>query len=378
MLGPGSPRRAARERCLPLCGRRGRLRPIGRRKPTRWAGVGVLFARCPVPRGPGPAVKSSYCHGQRAGHSEGGASWPDEASASPAPPAPRAATSDAAATARQRGHHPACSPAPCARSRPRAQRGPVDPPARTKFQVVALLVREERARVKADGPVTEAAARRAAQAPRRRRHHPGQDRGPRHLAARAARRGRRRLRRGPVAQARDADGRRHRAAARGRASPPEPDGRHRREPSAGSSRSRSSRASSPTRSWPPTSRPPSRREPRPRRLATWELLGPLLPLLRARRQRRLGLHGAARADLAQRARAACELMRHQAQLVAAAAAGPPHLPARRRARPGQDRPGAARRAGRRRLPAAGRRAERRQDQLGARGRALDPAPRRPP
>ena len=31
-----------------------------------------------------------------------------------------------------------------------AQRGPVRPSGRTKFQVVALLVREERARVKAD------------------------------------------------------------------------------------------------------------------------------------------------------------------------------------------------------------------------------------
>ena len=54
----------------------------------------------------------------------------------------------------------------------------------------------------------------------------------------------------------------------------------------------------------------------------------------------------------------------------------PHVPARRRARPGQDRPGPARRAGGRRLPAAGRRPQRREDQLGARGRALDPEPHR--
>jgi superfamily II DNA or RNA helicase len=38
----------------------------------------------------------------------------------------------------------------------RAQRGPVSPSARTKFQVVALLVREERARIKADAELTDA------------------------------------------------------------------------------------------------------------------------------------------------------------------------------------------------------------------------------
>ncbi|GAB2771112.1 hypothetical protein GCM10027020_25210 [Nocardioides salsibiostraticola] len=38
----------------------------------------------------------------------------------------------------------------------RAQRGPVQPEGRTKFQVVALLVREERARLKVDETVTEA------------------------------------------------------------------------------------------------------------------------------------------------------------------------------------------------------------------------------
>ena len=56
--------------------------------------------------------------------------------------------------------------------------------------------------------------------------------------------------------------------------------------------------------------------------------------------------------------------------------GAPHVPARRRARPRQDRPGAARRADRRGLPAAGRGAQRRQDQLGPRGRAVDPEPPR--
>ena len=38
----------------------------------------------------------------------------------------------------------------------RSQRGPVSPSARAKFQVVALLVREERARIKADTELTEA------------------------------------------------------------------------------------------------------------------------------------------------------------------------------------------------------------------------------
>ena len=36
-----------------------------------------------------------------------------------------------------------------------AQRGPLKPGARTKFQVVALLVREERSRVRADAELTE-------------------------------------------------------------------------------------------------------------------------------------------------------------------------------------------------------------------------------
>jgi SNF2-related domain/Helicase conserved C-terminal domain len=38
----------------------------------------------------------------------------------------------------------------------RSQRGPVSPSARTKFQVIALLVREERARIRADTELTEA------------------------------------------------------------------------------------------------------------------------------------------------------------------------------------------------------------------------------
>ena len=69
-----------------------------------------------------------------------------------------------------------------------------------------------------------------------------------------------------------------------------------------------------------------------------------------------------------------DLMPHQARVLAAVADGPPDLPAGRRARPRQDRAGAARRAGRRRLPAAGDRAERREDQLGARGADVDAEP----
>ena len=57
---------------------------------------------------------------------------------------------------------------------------------------------------------------------------------------------------------------------------------------------------------------------------------------------------------------------------------PPDVPAGRRAGPRQDRPGVARRPGGQRVSAAGRRAERRQDQLGARGGDLDPDPSRSP
>ena len=57
---------------------------------------------------------------------------------------------------------------------------------------------------------------------------------------------------------------------------------------------------------------------------------------------------------------------------------PPDLPARRRAGPGQDGPGAARRGGGERLPAARGRAERRQDQLGPRGRPAGRRTARPP
>ena len=130
---------------------------------------------------------------------------------------------------------------------------------------------------------------------------PGQDRGPRHLAARPARRGRRRLRRGQVAA------RRHAARRPASSPPPEevaPTGARpspRPPPSVASCRSRSSPASSPTPSSPPTSPPPPAQAAAPRRLAGWELLGPLFQLLRAGRRRGLGVHGAARAGVPARA-----------------------------------------------------------------------------
>ena len=100
-------------------------------------------------------------------------------------------------------------------------------------------------------------------------------------------------------------------------------------------------------------------------------------LLRAGRARRAGVHGAARPA----ADPAAQGPRPDAAPGAAAGLGgrgPPDLPPGRRARPRQDRAGAARRAGRERLPAAGDRPQRRQDQLGARGRDVDPQPHASP
>ena len=98
-----------------------------------------------------------------------------------------------------------------------------------------------------------------------------------------------------------------------RGSPPPP-------PSVGSCRSRSSRDSSPTPSSPPTSRPPGRARRPPRRLASWELLGPLFSSFE-----RAGDGASAcmalPAPSSLRAPGGLELMPHQAQVVAAAAAG---------------------------------------------------------
>ena len=256
-----------------------------------------------------------------------------------------------------------------------AQRGRVQPSGRTKFQVVALLVREERARVKADADQQRGPARRAAQAPRRDRDDPGQDRRPRHLAARPARRGRRRLRRGQRRSSATCCGPPVSSRPPRRSSrptepwPPPP------RPSAGSCRSRSSPASWPTPSSLPTSASAGTgASARPRRLASWELLGPLFRSFEYGGGPRRAWPCPSRRSL--RAPGELELMHHQAQVVAAAAVGHRTLPARRRAGPGQDGPGAARRPGRERLPAARRRTERRQGQLGPRGRALDPRPPR--
>ena len=271
---------------------------------------------------------------------------------------------------RQRGHHPG--------ARPRRARGRGRRPARAGDAVGAHEVPGRRAagargarpgqgrRDQHRGP-----PRRAAQAPRRDRDDPGEDRRPRHLAARAARRGRRRLRRGQVAQARHADGRRRRGA---------PEEVAPTEPAAASAHHRA-----PGRAAVGRLATAGQPVPRPRLLRRRQSAGPPAPpgqlgaarpavqLVRARRQRSLGVHGPARAVVPAGA--------GWPGADAAPGAGgrrcrgrPPHLPARRRARPGQDRPGAARRAGRERLPAARRRAERRQDQLGARGRALDAEP----
>ena len=245
-----------------------------------------------------------------------------------------------------------------------------------EFQAIALVLRDERARVRADDTMHRRAARRAAQAPRRHRDAPRQDRRPGCRAPGAARRGRQSS---PTRRARSSgrcsatrghrDGRRGGAGRRRSAAAP--------PPSPASCRSRWSRGSWPTPSSPPTSRPPGRPRPGRTPLATWELLGPLLQLVRARRRRSLGVHGAARARSRRRA----------GRPGADAAPGPagrrgrgrpPDLPARRRAGAGQDGPGAARRGGGERLPAARRRAERRQDELGCARPACGRRAARPP
>ena len=214
---------------------------------------------------------------------------------------------------------------------------------------------------------------RAAQAPGRDRDDPREDRRTRPRAARAPRGGCRRLRRGPVAQAGHAEDGGHRAGPRaGRAGGA--CGRCPPAPSAGSCPSRSSRGSWPTPSSPLTSPPPGRARSGPRRLAGWELLNPLLSSF----ERAGGGAPACMALPAPTAACACranrELMPHQAQLVAAAAAG--HRTFLLADEPGLGKTAQALLAARggERLPAARGRAERRQDQLGARGRPVDTAP----
>ena len=232
------------------------------------------------------------------------------------------------------------SPAPCARSRPPHSAGRSRPSNRTKFQAVALLMREERARVKVDTDDQRLAARRADEAARRR----------------GARSWRRRRRATP----------RHRAARRG-------GGRVRgakalkrdMQISAGMElrrRTRSSCRAAPVARVPERQVVPQAVVPRqlanpflppdfaladqpvahPRRLANWELFGPLFKSFE------YGAGGGAASmplpePTTSTPAPGATLMQHQAELVESAAPGPPHLPARRRARPRQDGPVAARR-----------------------------------
>ena len=211
-----------------------------------------------------------------------------------------------------------------------------------------------------------------AQAPRRDRADPRADRHARHVVARAARRGRRPVRRGPGADAEPAAGRR---AGRGPASRSRPRSRRRRprrrRAPGGAAGGRLAPAGQPL--------------PRPGLLGRQTERGPGAPpghlgaaraavqLVRTGRRGSLAVHGAARAVVA----AGAGRPHADAPPGAAGRRGrrrTPELPARRRTGPGQDGAGAARRAGGERLPAARGRAERRQDQLGPRGRALDPHP----
>ena len=198
------------------------------------------------------------------------------------------------------------------------QRGRVTPAVRTKFQAVALLVREERARVKADEAISD--THRAEQLKRL-------DGIATILAKTAVRDTGLLALLAEDAVVSDAARSLTREMLRAAGIEPPPRRPRRRSPRAA--------PAAPERRVVPQSvvsrqlaNPflapdfaAARQTPaRPRRLAGWELLGPLLQLLRARRRRSPGVHGPARAVLAARA-GGLELMPHQAQLVAAAAAG---------------------------------------------------------
>ena len=183
---------------------------------------------------------------------------------------------------RQRGHHPGARPRR-ARGRGRGRARP------RRARRAARSSRSSRCWCARSGPgsrpttdLHRGPARRAAQAPRRHRDDPGQDRRPRHLAARAARRGRRRLRRGQRRCRREML-----RAGRGRAGPEEAEPA---EPAAA--------AATPERRVVPQSvdRPPARqplprarllrRRAAPRRHAPARQLGaarPAVPLVRVRR-----------------------------------------------------------------------------------------------
>ena len=223
--------------------------------------------------------------GERAGHSRGGVCG----STRPAPvrrsPYRDRAPQRRGSRPRQRGHHPGARPR---RARGRGRRrsaGRSQPSVRTKFQVVALLVREERARVKADEDATE--AQRAEQLKRLD--------GVATILAKTAARDTSLLAllaedavvsdAAKALQARDADAppasRRRPRRSRRRAEP-----RRRRHRAPGRARSRSSPASSPTRSSPPTSPPPQPTQARPAPAGQLGAARPAVPLLRVRRRRR--------------------------------------------------------------------------------------------
>ncbi len=254
------------------------------------------------------------------------------------------------------------------------QRPPTRPAVRTKFQVVALLVREERARVMADGGPTE--SRRAQQLKRLD--------GVATLLARTAARDTSLLEL-LAEDARVSDAARAFKAtvmrAGGLEPPEEPAPAALAAPSTpvpGAEnqvvpRSVISRQLANPFLAPDFEAAAARTASRARRLAGWELLEPLF------RSFEYGATGAP----------ACMALPEPASvsvpqgLRADAAPGPgrrghggrpSHVPARRRARARQDRPGPARRPGGRRLSAPGRGAQRGEDELGARGRAVDPAP----
>ena len=305
--------------------------------------------------------------------------WLDEASASRRLAVRRSATSAACPRRSTTRASSRCSPARCARSRPRSSAAARCLGVRTKFQVVALLVREERARIKAD---TEMHRGRSATEQLKRLD------GIATILAKTAARDTSLLallaEDAVVSDAAQALKREMlaRRRARGRRR-----GARARQPTAPVGRRRAPQVVPQSVDLPPAGQPvprpgllARRRADRDRRPPAGRLgaARPAVPVLRDGRGRRArpACRCPSRASLARPRRPRAD---------AAPGAGrrgrggrPPHVPARRRARSRQDRPGAARRPGRQRLPAAGRRAQRRQDQLGARGRAVDPARSRPP
>ena len=146
------------------------------------------------------------------------------------------------------------SPRRSARSRTACSAGQIE---RTKFQVIALLAARGARAGEGRRVCDRRAARRAAEAAGRDRDDPRADRGPRAVAVRPARRGRRGQRLGATAQARDAGRRRAGARPGGRAAPA---GRDRPAQRAAGRAAVGGRPRSwPTRSSRPTSPTPSQR-----------------------------------------------------------------------------------------------------------------------